>query len=192
MDAPEILSYLKGASSPMRAAIAAAFHPLLALLLLLSFPVRSECAATEIAPSGAPTSDHPLAIVLPPGTKIRVEAPSLLSSQLIGKVLALRSDTLEVTGRVATPTAKSTTWTGPVPLSAIDNLERNSGSKGHGLIGMGIGLILGAAVVPALFSSSTTNNEIPDYSPILFGIGGAIVGGIIGAQFRTEHWEKVR
>ena len=168
------------------------FRALFALLLLLTFPASSECGATEIAQSGAPTSDYPLAILLPPGTKIRVDAPSLLSSQLVGKVLALRSDTLEVTGRVATPTAKSATWTGPVPLSAIANLERNYGSKGHGLIGMGIGLILGAAVVPALFASSTTNDEIPDYSPILFGIGGVIVGGIIGTQFRTEQWEKVR
>jgi uncharacterized membrane protein AbrB (regulator of aidB expression) len=58
---------------------------------------------------------------------------------------------------------------------------------------MGIGLIIGAAVVPALLgSSSTSNDEIPDYSPILFGIGGAILGGIIGTQFRTEQWEKIR
>jgi hypothetical protein len=189
--------YLKGASFAMHTAIAVppvtAFRALSAFLFLLSFLISSECGATEIAQSGAPASGLPSTILLLPGTRVRIDAPSLLSSQLVGKVLALRSDTLEVTGRVVTPTAKSATWTGPVPLSAIGNLERSNGSKGHGLVGMGIGLIIGAAVVPALFgSSSTANNEIPDYSPILFGIGGAILGGIIGAQFRTERWEKVR
>jgi hypothetical protein len=170
----------------------APFRALFALLSLLSVPVCSECGATEIAQSDAPTAGYPLAILLPPGTKVRVDAPGLLSSQLVGKVLALRSDTLDVTGRVATPTAKSATWTGPVPFSSISSLERNYGSKWHGFVGMAIGLILGAAVVPALFKSSTSNNEIPDYTPILFGIGGAVLGGVIGAQFRTEHWERVQ
>ncbi len=58
---------------------------------------------------------------------------------------------------------------------------------------MGIGLFVGAVIAPALgSSSSTSNNEIPDYSPVVFGIGGVILGGIIGAQFRTEQWEKVQ
>ena len=169
-----------------------AFRALTVLLFLLSVPARSVCGATEIAQSGAPRAGLPLSILLTPGTKVRVDAPSLLSSRLVGTVLALRSDTLEVTGHVAPPNAKPAAWTGPVPLSAIGNLERNSGSKGHALIGMGIGLLVGAVIVPALSSSSTTNSEIPDYSPILFGIGGVVLGGIIGAQLRTEQWETIR
>jgi hypothetical protein len=55
---------------------------------------------------------------------------------------------------------------------------------------MGIGLLAGVVIANAT-RGSTTNNEIPDYSPIVFGIGGVIAGGIIGAQFRTEQWEKV-
>jgi len=171
-----------------------AFRALSVLLFLLSVPARSAGGTTEIAQEDSPRADPALGILLAPGTKVRVDAPGLLSSRLVGTVVALRADTLEVTGRVGTPTAKPATWTGLVPLSTIDNLERSHGSKGHALVGMGIGFVVGAVIGKATYGSDNSSSDFGwgNVQAVLFGLLGIIPGGIIGAQFRTEQWEKVQ
>jgi hypothetical protein len=165
----------------------------LALLFLLCASPRSVRGAVEDTVVVVQRTDFALAAELAPGTKIRVDAPGLLSSRLIGTVVALRFDTLEVAAQVGTATGKPARWTGLVPLSAIDNLERNYGTKGHGLAGMGIGLVAGVAI--ANVTRGPSSGDLPDFfiiKEVLFGIGGVILGGILGTQFRTEQWEKVQ
>jgi len=169
-----------------------AFRALSVLLFLLCIPARSACGATEVTEAGSPRADLALGILLAPGTKVRVDAPGRLSSRLVGTVVALRSDTLEVTGRVGTLAAKPARWTGLVPLSAIDNLERNYGSKGHALVGMGIGFVVGAVIGKETYDSNCSDCTWGDLQAVMFGLVGVIPGGIIGAQFRTQLWEKVQ
>ncbi len=127
-----------------------------------------------------------------PGTRIRIDAPSVLPSRLVGTLLAVRFDTLEVKGNIKASRGKQSEWTDPIPLSVIDNLERSRGTKGHGLVGMGLGLLAGVATAHVVSSSSGEYRGLAFLtSGVLFAVGGAVLGGMLGAQFRTEQWENV-
>lgn len=134
------------------------------------------------------------------GEKVRIYAPSLSSSRIVGTVGELSQDTVKIV------TEKSIL---PVSIKTIEELsisrdKKNNAGRGALIGASSGGVILGVA---AVISNDLKNpcEPLPGYlcgsvewrdsknllKEIFFGIlGGAAAGALIGAAIPTERWEK--
>ena len=123
-----------------------------------------------------------------PGQRVRVTAPSAGASNLVGSVVALRTDTLVVQDEAqATPLA--------IPFTSVTRLHL-SVNKGRTLEGMAIGLLAGAlagfAVAASVEEPRGFGGPFTGLVAILVGPPvGMLIGGIWGSQIRRNRWEEV-
>jgi hypothetical protein len=126
---------------------------------------------------------------LKPGAKVRITAPTLGMSELIGRLQVLSGDTLVVqvearrNGRLQVGVLQ-------VPTPAIAKLDVTTGRRGHWLEGAGIGFALGLALGAASGEGSSDSHvEIPP--PLAGGITLGILGAIIGQSIKSDKWSEV-
>jgi hypothetical protein len=132
-------------------------------------------------------ADEPDALSLPPGTRVRVEAPNAFNGKLIGTVTSMTNDavTLEVPDHAA-PVS--------VERAKITQMEVSNGLHSrwfYALIGAGIGAAAGALI------GSGSSAHPGDYmtrdgvmgQDALLGLGlGALIGAAIPP---SERWESM-
>lgn len=121
------------------------------------------------------------------GSRVRVTAPSVMREKVTGQVVAFDSARLVVHDSIAGVDQ-------PFPLRSILFLEISRGMSRHGsansraglmafVVG-GLGAIVGAVAHPAKSVGT---------SAAMGGLGGAVIGGAIGAGWGTsaprERWE---
>jgi hypothetical protein len=139
------------------------------------------------------------------GERVRISATDSGDRQCVGEVVAHSSDTLTVT--CWQPMARE--WEVlDFPVSSINSLEVNRGSRSNagkgallgGLIGGGFGLAAGIAAASYDCTADPWNwsgcsywggAEIIPLSTITFGLIGAGVGALIGTLSRTDDWEPI-
>ena len=141
---------------------------------------------------------------LPPGTRIRITAPSALTpARQTGSVLALRSDTL-----LLQPDGGAESLA--LPLAAVTELEvghRGHRSTGTGfLLGVLVGGATGAGVGAAAyqnpkpcpssqsycgFGNLTSRGVDATVLGVLGGLVGGIVGAFVGHAHQSESWQQV-
>lgn len=125
------------------------------------------------------------------GERIRVAAPAISHSKLVGTLAALHGDTLFLQ-------KENSTFPSPlaIPLAAITRLEvnRGKGSRGkHVLTGSAIGVL---ATIPATWivlkaeggSEEIEGGEVIVGSLLLSPVG-IILGGVVGSLFPHEQWK---
>ena len=131
--------------------------------------------------------------VVAPSDRVRVSAPTFSTKRLIGTVIALKTDTLEIK-------VKSGATYLQIPFSSVKKLEvsRGSGSRGAGTLkGAGLGFLIGAAGGALVgYIADEEGNDLPPEHAALIGAGffatiGIVVGGITGAVRSSERWEQV-
>ena len=129
---------------------------------------------------------------LPAGTRIRVNAPRLDSSQgrnpwvpIVGTFARVRRDTLEMQAGATRQVQASLV---AIPITSIDGVERWTGRKGNGRLGMVIGLVLGAGVAALVTPTESPENG---YAVAAGGLGGILWGGLIGSIIKTNRWKEV-
>jgi hypothetical protein len=163
-------------------------HRIAALIALLSL-TAPEILAQQATP-------------LVPGTRVRVGLPTVTDhdgwristvEHLTGKATALRGDTLFVDVGGPSPT--------PVALSRVATIEVSHGTKSNvgkgALIGGLVGVALGGAAYAVGCGSELYGQEVSCSGGevaggvVLFGLGGAAAGALIGALIRTEGWEQI-
>lgn len=126
-------------------------------------------------------ADRPLAVV--PGAKIRLRR-SDSGSALHGQFLAIDDATLTVGGDQ---------WRVAVPLDTVQEVQVVRAQKNHWLAGMligaGAGVLIGALETPGCTGDGDcyTRAENMGYG----GFGAGLVGGLIGALYRTDVWVDV-
>src|SRR5512146_1142520 len=81
-----------------------------------------------------PASPLPVTV----GSRIRLQAPTVVTGRIEGMVVHLDGKSLLVGGNERTPVS--------VPRQAITQLEISTGRHGHALLGMGIGAAIGAGL----------------------------------------------
>ncbi len=138
---------------------------------------------------------------LAPGTRVRVVATALGSGPRVASVLGQRGDTLAVRPE---DTADSVA----LPLGQIARLEVSGGAHTRVLKGLGVGVLAGVAVgaiggviigAPGYAdchgqggcSSDPARGASAAVYGILFGLLGAPIGGVVGAVWRAERWDRV-
>lgn len=139
---------------------------------------------------------------LVPGTRVRVGVPTTADHRgwristvehLTGIVAALRRDTLFVDVGGSTPT--------PVALSRVSTVEISHGTKSNAGKGALIGGLVGAALGGIAISSACSAEILGQQAScnggevaggiVVFGLGGAAAGALIGALIRSEGWQSI-
>ncbi len=122
--------------------------------------------------------------------RVRVTAPSLFSTPLIGDLVAVESDALLVR------TEQGAGGPQRVARSAVKRFEVSRGRKsrvGEGAaIGFGIGAGLGALFGIRAYEetdSFTSRGQAMAVFGALLGGGGAALGAIFGLQTKAERWQ---
>jgi hypothetical protein len=134
---------------------------------------------------------------LPPGTRVRVSAPTRQLMDAVGVVIAQRGDSLSIRGDVVGDTLR-------LDVRDLTRLEISRRKDRHTLAGAGLGLAFGA-VMGAALGASAGDDSSPSYGPGLslkagdkavigavgIGIVGTVVGAFAGHQTVTDHWDPV-
>jgi hypothetical protein len=133
-------------------------------------------------------SDDSLA-TLSVGARVRLSAPSISARPLVGTLVRLQCDVLDV--------AREDGVVASIPATSIAKLEVSSGKKRSTLLGLFSGAALGVAL-----TLITIRCEKPGFCEdtagyrtlglVVFGGGGAAVGALVGTAIRTERWTTVR
>lgn len=128
-----------------------------------------------------------------PGDRVRLRLPepgtSSGTAMRVGLLARSPADSVSVQWESGTTTT--------IALSRIVNLEVSDGPQPFVARGMGYGFVAGA-LVGAVAGSRQTGNEyfptpaIATFTSIVGGVGGAIVGGVVGAIGRRERWSTVQ
>ncbi len=122
---------------------------------------------------------------LTPGDFVRVRVGLPPSEERV-----IKGDLVEVTGSVLVLERTR------LPIDSITRIEVSRASRGHGLagglVGLGVGLVGGFAVVPAAIEVC----EGIEGACALIGAGvggltGLLVGIVVGDGIRTHDWEEV-
>ncbi len=147
--------------------------------------VTSMLTVSLLVPLAALSAQEPPPIEA--GSRIRVTAPAAGADKLVGTWLD--SDGVEL--RVQTEEQPS-----PLTISLADvtRLEVSNGRKSKWLIGAGIGAVGGAVLGAALGANMQGDFSDSDKRIIAatgLGLAGALVGGLVGSQIKTERWEEV-
>jgi hypothetical protein len=148
-------------------------------LLLLSLLLSASGVAGQVAS-------------VPPDSRVRLLAPSLMNGWLTGTVITATLDTLRVRGEDQ--------LTRPIPVSSITELERSLGEsrvtgafKGA-LWGTGVGLGLSLANVG--FSGGGCDDNAGECIGTIAGVllwtsAATVVGTVIGGVLGSERWEGI-
>ena len=173
--------------------------PLSALAVLPALAALA-LAAAQSAAAQVPTT-RPLAV----GSRARVTASALGPDRRVATVLAHRGDTLALR-------PEGTQDSLALPLAQVTRLEVSRGERGRVRRGLALGLlggaVLGAAGGYAMYESDPCAGEsieslgclasppLSRSEEMLVGAGlggllGAVAGGVAGALWRTERWERV-
>jgi hypothetical protein len=131
-------------------------------------------------------------LLLRPGAKVRMTAPTLGLSERIGRVQELTGDTLVMQvnamrqGRLRIEVLQ-------VPMPAIAKLDVTTGRRGHWLEGAGIGFLFGAVV--GLASGDDSSDQWFAYSAgekaLAGGFGFGLIGAGVGALIKSDKWAEV-
>lgn len=127
---------------------------------------------------------------LEPGTRIRVEAPTVTDGRTAGSLDSIDAAALHLTlqdgGRLT------------VPRGAVESIEVSAGRRSHWVRGAGIGALVGLAFsgTLAIVGANEGDGELTSLDNAVYAAfilvttaGGAVVGGITGAFIRTEQWK---
>jgi hypothetical protein len=152
-------------------------RPATLLAAILASATSSRIAAQEI-------------VRLEPGQRVRVTAPTISSTQIVGAFAHMAADTLvvETDGRA---------W--HFPRASLTRVDVNRGQKSNAGRGALFGFLIGAGIgAVALGSSSLCAEtlEVPAGRCALIGAGGGGVGGLLlgtiaGALIKTDRWQEV-
>lgn len=142
-----------------------------------------------------PAADSATRVVA--GDRVRLESPLLGGARREALVMALRGDTLVVSGTFRPGGSQETAL---IPFSAVRSLEVSAGTKSNAWkgakIGAGSGAVFGLAM--GVLAVEDTKDSFMDYGAayipvgiVSFGLIGGLVGTGIGALSRGEAWERV-
>lgn len=128
------------------------------------------------------------------GALIRVTAPAISTSKIVGTLVALNGDTLLLQTENS---AFSNPWA--IPLYAITRFEvsRGKGSRGKSALkGSLIGFLVALPSTFIVLEANAASWDLGDDSilmgSLIGGAGGLVVGGLLGSQLPGEHnWEFV-
>jgi hypothetical protein len=157
--------------------------------------------AILLAPARAAAQEVPAGDSWPtlaPGDRVRIEAPSLGAGRREARVLALRSDTLVLSGGFRPGGGLETAL---VPLGAVRSLEVQRGTKSNAWKGAKIGAGVGAAfglVLGIAAAAESDSGDLVEFGPevipvgmLVLGLTGGTLGAGIGALSRGPAWEPV-
>lgn len=168
--------------------------PRLAVLFLLPWSVS--CAwsyQTDPSPVAEPVADTAYAVdrLIPPGSRVRIDAPTLFAERLDGTVEALRPDTLLL--RLDSENAEATL----VPVSSVERLRVFQGSQAplgeiFGTIaGMLAGGLLAHELVTGDESTGVARSVSAGVGVILGGLAGYLAGKQVDRAVFGERWMEV-
>jgi hypothetical protein len=168
-----------------------------AALMAWAILVRAAPASAQDAPDAA-------GLVVQGGDRVRVLSPALGTERVEARVIALRGDTLVLSGALG-PGGRAETAL--VPISSVHTLDVSRGTASNAWkgakIGAGIGAALGLVVGIAAMAEDTScqpgewcldvdiGAEAIPVGMLGFGLFGGLVGTGIGALSRSERWESV-
>lgn len=85
-----------------------------------------------------------------------------------------------------------------IPKDAIQKLEISQGEKSRSLLGVGLGFLAGAGLGVAYGAAGHpglphVGSDLPPEMEYVvpFTLGGVILGGILGANVKSEKWQTV-
>lgn len=146
------------------------------------------CLFASVSAAG---KDAPLDLSLTPGMRVRILAPDISPSRVIGtiKTVNRESVTIDVPGR-AEPVS--------VLREKIARLDVSRGSRSRGVdaaIGAGIGAGVGG-IVGAVAQGSQKKDQVVNISTGAVAgacaLFGALIGGVIGVSIPPgEHWNEM-
>jgi hypothetical protein len=130
---------------------------------------------------------------LEPGTRVRVStAPvGLWPDWMVGTIISVTDDHLII--RPERDSAQSI----ELARTALTHLEVSHGKRSKWLTGLGLGFLGGAAVGAAVGYNSGGYSDIlgPEAFAAIVAIpsalGGALIGGVIGAVIKVDRWQVV-
>lgn len=144
------------------------------------------CASLAQAQSSAP------GLPVPPGARVRVTAPSLVSP-LIANYLEMRGDTVVL----IEDRAGKGLWS--IPYNEIRSLHLAAGQRrsyppyivrGAVIGGVG-GFAIGAIAAASLQPSDTSRKFKRVTTGLVVGGIGAVIGGLVGSRYSVEHWSPI-
>jgi hypothetical protein len=159
--------------------------------------------AILLAPARAAAQEVPAGDAWPTvarGDRVRIEAPSLRAGRREALVLAIRSDTLLLSGAFGADRGYGTAL---VPLGSIRRLDVARGTRSNAWKGAKIGAAVGAAFglvvgIAAVAESQSDDSSFFDFGPevvpvgmVGFGLMGGLIGAGIGTLSRGPAWEPV-
>ena len=159
----------------------------------LRWTSRCCIAAVLAALPGIAQADEPIAGLGPlvVGSRVRLQAPSVMEGYVEGLVLGIDDDALLIGSDHAPPVR--------VPHDAVARLEVSAGRRGHALQGMAIGGAVGGAVFGVINAEEycaeyhSTSPNCPSRAEMVgMGvIGGAAWGLLIGHLTKGDRWRGV-
>jgi hypothetical protein len=127
------------------------------------------------------------------GERIRVIAPGISNSKLVGALAALNGDTLFLQKKNSTSPSPLA-----IPLAAITRLEvnRGKGSRWKNILtGSAIGFLAAIPATWIVLKAEGGSEEIGVdkviVGSLLFSPGGIILGGAVGSLFPREQWKDM-
>jgi hypothetical protein len=153
----------------------------------VAFVLGSICSAFALQ-----AQSSPIVLPVPPGARVRVTAPSLVTP-LIANYLEMRGDTVVLVD----DRAGRGLWS--IPYNDIRSLHLSIGQKkNHGpyivrgaVLGGAAGFIIGALFAATVDPSDTTKKFKRVTTGAIVGTGGALIGGFVGSRFTTENWSPI-
>jgi hypothetical protein len=130
--------------------------------------------------------------LLTPGTRIRVEAPTISEGRRAGSLESIDATAIHLT----LEDGGSLT----VPRGAVESIDVSAGRRSHWVRGAGIGALVGLVFsgTVAIIGASQGDDELTSLDNAMYGAfivvttaGSAVVGAITGAFIRTEQWKPV-
>lgn len=150
----------------------------LSLALILNFVVA---LPREASPQEQPPVLFPMTL----GSRVRVEAPTVVSGRITGVIIEMDEKSLAILSGDRRLN---------VPRQAITRVEVNIGTRRKPLKGMIIGAGIGAVVFPPYFYGNCLSDCGRQWDPgnIAAGAGlGALCGAGIGALVKRDRWRLV-
>jgi hypothetical protein len=135
---------------------------------------------------------------LPPGTRVRVSAATRQLMDVVGVVIAQRSDSLWIRGDVVGDTLT-------FDVRDLTRLDISGRKDRHTLAGAGIGLVCGALIGAATGAAAGDDASSPSsgiglrpsagfkaaVGAAALGIVGTVVGAFAGHASVADHWDPV-
>jgi len=137
-------------------------------------------AATRLAPQDS----TPLAA----GERVRVTAPAMSPTPIVGAFARLGADTLVIETPVSTRR---------FPRASVTRLEVSTGRRSHVGQGALYGGIVGAGVAALALGSSSLCADLEAGGTCALvgaaggGVAGVLLGALIGSATKSDRWEEV-